>query len=193
MTHMRTRQEDGPEGLAGQYAEALAPPVFQEDGLEDFVRRYAEALERRQACDKASNQLKAVEADLKAKILACLAGRRTLSARLEDGLGTVSRTYRTSVMVADADLLCRVMYDRMSACLAEGRDITDGLMLQRTALKQDALDWAEEELRAEGHEPGQKDFDWAKGMEAKLRTIGMAYVKHEDVSYTRGKAATKGR
>ncbi|MDR1111257.1 MAG: hypothetical protein LBP92_11330 [Deltaproteobacteria bacterium] len=155
------------------------------DGLAEQVRAYAEARDRRLACERAADRIKAgPEREAKEAILALLAARGAESVRLEGGLGTVSRTYRTTVTLQDAETACRVMLGRMREAVEDGLPLADCLLLQRSPLRKEALAWAADELENEGRP--RDDFE---GLADKLRLLGMGVVKHEDLSYTAGKGS----
>lgn len=113
--------------------------ISPEATLADLSDFYVQIREQRLELEKEATALKdGPETELKQQILALLSAQGLKSANLADGRKLVSRqTIRMDI--SNIDRLCQKMFEDMIKALEEERPISDGLLFQKRAHKDNIL------------------------------------------------------
>lgn len=102
--------------------------------VNDLITQWRTVVKQRQELDRLSRELKVgPEAALKSQILMYLDSQNLPG--VKSGVGTVSRTTKDHMEVTDLNVLLEKQYELFNKAKAEGRPLSDALLLQRTPVK----------------------------------------------------------
>ena len=117
----------------------------------DVAERLQRLREARLECETTCKALKEAENEAAAAVLSWMTANGTCSAKVP-GLGTMSRKIDIRVHLSDPALMADFMFKRLSDAHAEGKPLTDHLVLQKTAAQTEMINYARGRL-PEGADP----------------------------------------
>lgn len=106
----------------------------QSNAVKSYAETYAQLRAQREALDAQVKELKEREEEAKQRLIAEMDIQQMPSVRFE-GLGRFVIKASTTYTIADVDLFCRAMLQRMVDNGKAGRPLVDGLMLQKRPAK----------------------------------------------------------
>lgn len=144
--------------------------LSQSNAVKSYAETYAQLRAQREALDAQVKELKAREEEAKQRLIAEMDIQQMPSVRFE-GLGRFVIKANTTYTIADTNLFCRAMLQRMVDNGNAGRPLIDGLMLQKRPAKA-----VIEELLETGYM-----------QETDLADKGLAKSDRLDLTFTRAK------
>jgi hypothetical protein len=148
----------------------------------------AASAKRKELEDMADRIKRGPEAEAKEALLRILKDQGQMSAKLPDGLGTVSRTVKRQVRLADAEAFCEHMFRSMERARRADPDapLVDHLLTVKQPLKNENLRWAEQVLEETGL-VGEEARS-LENMNKALAERGLSLYQVEDVVHTKARS-----
>jgi hypothetical protein len=160
----------------------LAQPEFDFPDIQELVTEWRDLYAERTELSKLADQIKeGPEKEAKEKIFEYLRLTGQDGVKLANGGGTVGVTHKTQVFFTDVEMACNQMLQKMKLAEANGEPLVNELITQKTPLKSEAMNWAEEVLTNQGKKLTVENLNEVLG------TIGMACKTNLDLTYNKGK------
>jgi hypothetical protein len=152
------------------------------NGVAKAAKDYLDMLEAKQEAERALKELKGPMDKVLGEIMEYLARTGQKAAKFE-GVGTFTRTQRSSVYLREAERACAFMYAGMKEADSKGEPLLNHLVTQARAHQSRMLEWAKEQLAAEGKDPSDPNE-----LNEILKSVGFSLELTDELHYSRARA-----